>query len=130
MNILLDLLESPFPHDIHSAVLLTLVCALLDNPANTRTFESLDGLSTITRLFKSRKTPKDVKLRILEFLYFYLMPEGSSSTSPKTGKPVKDTMRQNERSSEEKQRMLGMYLRNVESLVRDLRESAPFGILN
>ena len=30
------------------------------------------------------------------------------------------------RSTEEKQRMLGRYLSNVEDLVQDLRENAPF----
>lgn len=33
------------------------------------------------------------------------------------------------KSTEEKQAMLGRYLTNVEELVRDLRENAPFGLL-
>lgn len=49
--------------------------ALIDTPSNTRTFEALDGLLTVTSLFKSRSTPRDVKLKLVEFLYFYLMPE-------------------------------------------------------
>ncbi|ROT35312.1 cell division control protein [Sodiomyces alkalinus F11] len=75
MNLLLDLLEPVNCPAIQSATLLTLVVALIDAPSNTRTFEALDGLLTVTSLFKSRSTPRDVKLKLVEFLYFYLMPE-------------------------------------------------------
>jgi hypothetical protein len=60
---------------IQSATLLTLVVALIDAPQNTRAFEALDGLLTITSLFKSKSTSREVKLKLVEFLYFYLMPE-------------------------------------------------------
>lgn len=60
---------------IQSATLLVLVAALIDTPTNTRTFEALDGLLTVTSLFKSRSTSREVKLKLVEFLYFYLMPE-------------------------------------------------------
>jgi hypothetical protein len=76
MNALLDLLDTTCnPPAIQTQALLLLVTALLDSPANTRTFEQVDGLLTITSLFKSRDTTQDVKMRTLEFLYFYLMPE-------------------------------------------------------
>lgn len=135
--------------------MLVLVTALLATPANTRTFESIDGLLTVTSLFKSRSTSSTVKLKIMEFLYFYLMPETptipgggangkvmgldrSSSqlmtafnnsqhrkpTSPRDRRmsdPTEET-----RSTEEKQALLGRYLSNVEDLVQDLRDSAPF----
>src|ERR1700761_8668167 len=54
---------------------MALVTSLLDQPQNTRTFESIDGLLVITSLFKSRGTSREVKLKLVEFLYFYLMPE-------------------------------------------------------
>jgi hypothetical protein len=57
---------------------LTLVVTLIDAPQNARTFESQDGLLTVTSLFKSRSTSRDVKLKLVEFLYFYLMPETPS----------------------------------------------------
>ncbi|KAF7186810.1 Cell division control protein 14 [Pseudocercospora fuligena] len=79
MNLLLDLLDSMNPPKIQSQTLLVLVAALLDMPRNTRTFESIDGLLTVTSLFKSRSTTKEVKMRSLEFLYFYLMPEAAIS---------------------------------------------------
>lgn len=52
--------------------------ALIDAPRNTRTFESLDGLLAVTSLFRARSTSRDVKLKLIEFLYFYLMPETPS----------------------------------------------------
>jgi len=60
---------------IQSATLLTLVVSLIDTPRNTRAFENLDGLLTVTSLFKSKSTSREVKLKLVEFLYFYLMPE-------------------------------------------------------
>lgn len=158
MNLLLDLLEPTNCPAIQSATLLTLVTALLDCPANTRTFESLDGLLTITSLFKLRATSREVKLKLVEFLYFYLMPEtpttpniadpranapnaalhrspskrtsAFSRSTTENDRPVgsrdgakgKDT-----KSTEDKQALLGRYLSNVEDLVEDLKETAPFG---
>ncbi|KAK4556892.1 hypothetical protein LTR86_005873 [Recurvomyces mirabilis] len=82
MNLLLDLLDpSNNPPANQSQALLVLVTSLLDCPVNTRTFEEVDGLLTVTSLFKSRSTVKEVKMRTLEFLYFYLMPEAPPSTS-------------------------------------------------
>ncbi|KAJ5752841.1 hypothetical protein N7520_009758 [Penicillium odoratum] len=151
MNLLLDLLDPINCPAIQSATLLTLVTALLDCPTNTRTFEDLDGLLTVTSLFKQRATSREVKLKLVEFLYFYLMPETpilgrgasaspppglqrspskissrpmsqSSHTSAGGGKMLRDT-----RTTDEKQAMLGRYLNNVEDLVEDLKETAPFG---
>lgn len=157
---LLDLLEPINCPAIQSATLLTLVTALLNAPANTRVFENLDGLLTITSLFKSRSTTREVKLKLVEFLYFYLMPETPSLPSARRkgsgdsnysendavgvlnrspnklagafgsdGRKRADSLdlSSNTRSCEEKQVMLGEYLGNVDDLVADLRESAPFG---
>jgi len=137
MDLLLDLLDPTNCPAIQSSTLLTLVTALLSTPQNTRTFEDLDGLLTVTSLFKSRGTSREVKMRVVEFLYFYLMPEmpvggayggevGGLQRSPSkrlgSGVGVKGT-----KTTEEKQGLLGRYLSNVEDLVEDLRESAPFG---
>jgi len=157
MNLLLDLLDpSNNPPANQSQALLVLVTSLLDCPANTRTFEEVDGLLTVTSLFKSRSTVKEVKMRTLEFLYFYLMPEAPPSTSssaPNTAvlqrSPSKidalagharthsgdsDRMDVDEvdrsvkktKTTEEKQKLLGKHLGNVAELVRDLRENAIF----
>lgn len=149
MNLLLDLLEPANCPAIQSSTLLTLVTALLDNPANTRTFEELDGLLTITSLFKLRSTSREVKLKLVEFLYFYLMPETPASASNMgvlghqrnagklgsqlfrstsgPGESGNDVAGRDTKTTEQKQALLGKYLSNVEDLVEDLRETAPFG---
>ncbi|ETI24028.1 hypothetical protein G647_03397 [Cladophialophora carrionii CBS 160.54] len=75
MNLFLDLLDPSNCPAIQSSTIMALVTSLLDQPQNTRTFESIDGLLVITSLFKSRSTSREVKLKLVEFLYFYLMPE-------------------------------------------------------
>ncbi|KAM3076243.1 hypothetical protein ACMFMF_005580 [Clarireedia jacksonii] len=143
MNHLLDLLEPVNCPAIQSATLLTLVCALIDTPKNTRTFETLDGLLTITSIFKSRETSREVKLKLVEFLYFYLMPETPAIPNNALARAFNGNGREKEResgraradsvgeaitkSTEEKQALLGRYLHSVEELVADLRESHPFG---
>lgn len=44
MNVLLDLLDAGNSGPVQCATLLTLVCGLLDNPANTRASNSFSGL--------------------------------------------------------------------------------------
>lgn len=153
MNLLLDLLDANNPPKMQSQTLLVLVVALLDCPRNTRTFESIDGLLTVTSVFKSRSTTKEVKMRSLEFLYFYLMPETpdipfTSTSAPNTavlqrspemyddravisrthtGDMDVDSGSVDTRTTDEKQMLLGEYLSNVAELVQDLQESAPFG---
>jgi Cell division control protein 14, SIN component len=149
---LLDLLEPVNCPAIQSATLLTLVCALIETPQNTRTFEALDGLLTVTSLFKSRSTSREVKMKLVEFLYFYLMPEtpsipsaGATSSVPAMlqrspsklarafngevggGRKRADSDDGNTKTTKEKQAFLGRYLSSVDDLVVDLRESAPFG---
>ncbi|KAK4861529.1 hypothetical protein LT330_003564 [Penicillium expansum] len=150
MNLLLDLLDPINCPAVQSATLLTLVTALLDCPSNTRTFEDLDGLLTVTSLFKQRATSREVKLKLVEFLYFYLMPEAMTPApmSPPPGlqrSPSKlssapfsrsahsaaanaaSKTNRDIRTTDEKQALLGRYLNNVEDLVEDLKETAPFG---
>ena len=142
MNLLLDLLDPYNCPAIQSATLLALVTALLATPQNTRTFETMDGLLTITTLFKDEETTQSVKLKLLEFLYFYLMPEAPvvpptpsklvgafdrrSSTVNGEDNKTSTTSSQNLRTQEEKQHLLGRYLNNVDALVQDLQETAPF----
>lgn len=154
MNLLLDLLDPINCPAIQSATLLALVTALLDNPANTRTFEEVDGLLTVTSLFKQRATSREVKFKLVEFLYFYLMPEtpvhppgygvsapntavlGIQRSPSKLSGPLSRSVNasgasnghyDDTRDTEEKQALLGRYLNNVADLVEDLKETAPFG---
>jgi hypothetical protein len=139
MNVLLDLLDAANPPQVQSQSLLVLVSALLAAPENTRTFERLDGLLTVASLFKSRNTSQEVKMKVVEFFYFYLMPEGASSDdglhrkpSQRAGSGDKEVQRGKldgrnliTKSTGEKQRMLGKYMSNVAELVQDLQESVP-----
>ncbi|CAK7205602.1 hypothetical protein SEUCBS139899_008380 [Sporothrix eucalyptigena] len=157
MNLLLDLLEPVNCPAIQSATLLTLVVALIDTPQNTRAFEALDGLLTVTSIFKSRSTSREVKLKLVEFLYFYLMPETPSipradardsmpamlQRSPSklakafgggasgAGQGRKRRTSEDEAdftlTTEDKQALLGRHLHNVDDLVRDLTAHTPFG---
>jgi len=142
MNVLLDLLDAGNSGSVQCATLLTLVTALIDKPQNTRTFEALEGLPTVTSLFKRRDTPRDVKLKCLEFLYFYLMPE-TSTTPSKPSTPSREGRRrgssnstsgssfarpQHIKTTAEKQQLLGEWLTNVDDLVADLREGTPFAV--
>lgn len=77
LNILLDLLDSANPPALQSQTLHVLMTVLLECPRNTRTFEDMDGLVTVASLLKSRGTAKDVRVRAMEFLSFYLMPEAA-----------------------------------------------------
>jgi hypothetical protein len=110
----------------------------------------LDGLLTITSLFKSRSISREVKLKLVEFLYFYLMPETPSIPSVGARDSVPAMLQRSPsrlagafnghnarkrpesenatiKTTKEKQALLGRYLSNVDDLVVDLRESAPFG---
>lgn len=141
MNILLDLLDAANPPSVQSQALLVLVSALLATPESTRTFEQMDGLLTVASLFKSRSTSREVKMKVVEFLYFYLMPEtasdkGQLQRSPskrvgsdeRRGRCTEDASNELTKSTEEKQRLLGQYLSNVADLVQDLRENTPFAL--
>lgn len=85
-----------------------------------RKFEDLGGLKTICTVFKKKETPKDVKLRILEFLFFYLIPESQNPSHSESQILVR-------KSTEDKQQLLANYLSNVKNLVRELQYSKPFG---
>jgi hypothetical protein len=161
MNLLLDLLT---PHDcpaVQKNALLVLVTAMIGQPAVTRTFEQAEGLLTVCTLFHDGDTTQQVKLKLVEFLYFYLMPEtptfsdtgsanagfgapGNLQRSPSkllsaferktkkaegTGRALdlERRSRGSVRSQNEKQKLLGRYLNNVDELVNDLQESLPFG---
>lgn len=141
MNLILDLLDPYNCPGIQSQALIVLVTALLATPQNTRIFEQMDGLLTVTSLFKDEETTKSVKFKVLEFLYFYLMPElpepslqsspskltsaferrSTSASSEDVGGASKHA-----RSQQDKQHMLGQYLNNVDALVADLQETTPF----
>ena len=135
MNLLLDLLDPTSCPAIQSSTVLVLVTSLLEMPKNVRCFERVDGLLAVTSLFKNGSTGREVKMRIVEFFYFYLMPEtpigvtmghtGGLQRTPSKRLGSGGGVKEGEtRTTEEKQALLGKYLSNVEDLVEDLRDSA------
>lgn len=91
MDSLLDLLDVSNPPALHQATVLVLVAALLNNPPASRTFERVDGLLSIKDLLTSGEASQKTKVSVMEFLYFYLMPETGVSppTTGKTGTAVR-----------------------------------------
>ena len=156
MQLLLDLLDPSNCPAIQSSTIVVFMVALLRRPRNVRTFESLDGLLVVTTLFKSRTTTQEVKMKLVEFFYVYLLSEAPSCTSPMTtkashgavlggrGKELVAAFERNRkdktaisgtgptevdnlRTTEDKQSLLGQYIGNVGDLVDDLLENGgPF----
>ncbi|KAI0278869.1 cell division control protein 14, SIN component-domain-containing protein [Russula aff. rugulosa BPL654] len=69
--------EAVPPSVLPNAVLDTLLCILVDSSRSLRVFEDCSGVQTIVKLLKRAHTPRDVRMKCLEFLYFYLMDETS-----------------------------------------------------
>ncbi|KAG6900430.1 hypothetical protein C0993_010818 [Termitomyces sp. T159_Od127] len=79
---------------LSSVVIDTLLCILVDAPLALRAFEDATGTQAVVKILKRAGTPREVRMKCLEFLYFYLLdenpqPAGDSSiplvpTSPPT----------------------------------------------
>ncbi|ESK89388.1 cell division control protein 14 [Moniliophthora roreri MCA 2997] len=71
---------------LSSAILDTLLCILVDSPIAIRAFEEVKGVEAVVRLLKRGGTCRSVRMKCLEFLYFYLLDETSPvpalSTTP------------------------------------------------
>ncbi|RXK34651.1 hypothetical protein M231_08095 [Tremella mesenterica] len=76
------LLRAQIPKDnerpIVYNILELLCCVLVDSPTNAREFERLSGLEAVVRVLKGTGVAKDVRMKCIEFLYFYLLPEQNS----------------------------------------------------
>lgn len=73
-----------------SIVLDTLLCVLVDSSPALRVFEDLKGVQLVVRILKRAGTPREVRMKCLEFLYFYLLDE-TTSLSPGTSAHEQDT---------------------------------------
>ncbi|BGP29543.1 hypothetical protein JCM10296v2_001282 [Rhodotorula toruloides] len=71
------------------AALDTLLCALVDRPKNMRKFEEIGGLSAIVKVLKDKNVPQAVRIKVVELLYYYLLPEANNPLSP--GPPSPDS---------------------------------------
>ncbi|GAA5948983.1 hypothetical protein JCM21900_003161 [Sporobolomyces salmonicolor] len=73
------------------AALDTLLCALVDRPKNMRAFEEIGGLSSIVKVLKDRNVAQVVRIKVIELLYYYLLPETSKPASGLTYPPSPDS---------------------------------------
>lgn len=133
------------------SIIQTIVCVLVRSVKNIRQFERFNGIKIICELFNQRKTRKEIKLKILEFLFFYLIPESNSDyqndgkgsdcnikyqgdqlvnldnhvITSQSKTHYKDGI--SRRSMSEKADYLRRYLLNVDDLVEEMLTSKPFG---
>ncbi|KAL1743118.1 cell division control protein 14, SIN component-domain-containing protein [Schizophyllum fasciatum] len=75
--------QSPSLPYLSSVVLDTLLCILVDSPAALRMFEECSGVQSVVRILKRAGTPREVRMKCLEFLYFYLLDESAALPTPK-----------------------------------------------
>lgn len=138
MTVLLDMLESQYSA-LHVALCRTLVCCMIDEWRNVRVFEELEGLEAIAILFRDGNTSQEVKVKLLEFLYFYLIPETTTSNSV-AGTHVKKDVKNEEirdrgrlapmtRCVSEKENMLAQcFGRGIrDQVTKDIKHLKPFG---
>ncbi|KAJ3932202.1 MAG: cell division control protein 14, SIN component-domain-containing protein, partial [Lentinula lateritia] len=76
------------PPSLTSAILDTMLCILVDSTPALRAFEECNGVQAIVKILKRAGSPREVRMKCLEFLYFYLLDETKPSiptTSMSTG---------------------------------------------
>ncbi|KAJ8483010.1 hypothetical protein ONZ51_g4973 [Trametes cubensis] len=61
-----------------SVIIDTLLCILVDSIPALRVFEDLSGVQVVVKILKRAGTPREVRMKCLEFLYFYLLDETTS----------------------------------------------------
>ncbi|POY70841.1 hypothetical protein BMF94_6254 [Rhodotorula taiwanensis] len=69
------------------AALDALLCGLVDRPKNMRAFEAVGGLGAIVRVLKDKGVAQSVRIKVIELLFYYLMPEANPAqpdTRPST----------------------------------------------
>ncbi|KDQ64176.1 hypothetical protein JAAARDRAFT_27798 [Jaapia argillacea MUCL 33604] len=64
-----------------SIILDTLLCILVDAPPALRAYEECHGVQVVVRILKRAGTPREVRMKCLEFLYFYLLDETTPTPS-------------------------------------------------
>ncbi|KXN89487.1 Cell division control protein 14, partial [Leucoagaricus sp. SymC.cos] len=80
--------KQPTDVPLTSTVLDTLLCILVDSPSALRAFESAHGVQAVVKILKRAGTPREVRMKCLEFLYFYLLDEtGAPETASQSHSP-------------------------------------------
>ncbi|KAG7447605.1 uncharacterized protein BT62DRAFT_1074981 [Guyanagaster necrorhizus] len=64
---------------LSSIVMDALLCILVDSSVALRSFEECNGVQAIVKILKRAGTPREVRMKCLEFLYFYLLDESPSA---------------------------------------------------
>ncbi|KAG5714981.1 Cell division control protein 14 [Termitomyces sp. T112] len=65
---------------LSSVVIDTLLCILVDASTALRAFEDASGTQAVVKILKRAGTPREVRMKCLEFLYFYLLDENPTSS--------------------------------------------------
>ncbi|KAJ6587779.1 cell division control protein 14, SIN component-domain-containing protein [Mycena sp. CBHHK59/15] len=63
------------PPPLASVILDALLCILVDASPALRVFEACAGVHAVVKILKRAGTPREVRMKCLEFLYFYLLDE-------------------------------------------------------
>ncbi|ODV91284.1 hypothetical protein CANCADRAFT_122149 [Tortispora caseinolytica NRRL Y-17796] len=119
MTVLLDLLE---PHDekedleLRQVTVTTILCAVAGQPENMRRLEELEGISILAALFTTKSSPKTLKVSVLEFLCYYLMPE--TNQQPQQQHKEDDS---HLRTPAEKEAILSAHIPNVNSITKEMK---------
>ncbi|KAF8530916.1 cell division protein Cdc14 [Gautieria morchelliformis] len=67
-----------------SSTIDTLLCILVDAPAALRAFEEVGGVEVVVKILKKTGVAKNIRIKCIEFLYFYLLDEtGEVTLTPK-----------------------------------------------
>ncbi|TFK83301.1 hypothetical protein K466DRAFT_655300 [Polyporus arcularius HHB13444] len=69
--------SKPSEIPLASIVIDTLLCILVDSIPALRVFEDLNGVQIVVKILKRAGTPREVRMKCLEFLYFYLLDENA-----------------------------------------------------
>lgn len=126
---------------VQTSTIQTIVCCLVRSVKNLRKFEKLNGIEIICNLFNKKSTLKEVKLKILEFLFFYLIPETTINLEKSFELDLDESVILNQskhlykdgyirRTLKEKATILRQHIKNVDDLVDELLTSKPFGEMN
>ncbi|KAG7853914.1 hypothetical protein KL939_005321 [Ogataea angusta] len=151
MCVLLEFLSPKYSPKVIEALIPVLVSSLVRNVPNLRIFERLGGPQYLCELLTHRSDDstlvhewKEVQVKVLEFLFFYLIPESqnteatSSSKRPVASKHEKLSNAKNyddghrRKGTNEKATILNRYLNGgiTKGLVAELQTSKPFGEMN
>ncbi|KAF7789384.1 hypothetical protein EIP86_000328 [Pleurotus ostreatoroseus] len=74
--------KDPLPVSLSSVILDTLSCILVDSSPSIRAFEDVNGVKAVVKILKRQGTSREVKIKCMEFLYFYVNAENPTWTRP------------------------------------------------